>query len=209
MEIISIVASKGGVGKTTVSNVIAGMLNASGKSVALLDTDCNQYSSETTSFSDLLSYPVITVPSAAKFNELIKTSEYDFIVIDTAPHAHDSDLFIHILSHSDVVIGVTRPLPNDALAFEKIMLPVLGKITKPKKVVLINQRNHIQSAIQQAAEELIHEKIGSEISILNTVLHSRASYAAIGYFEVDGKADRKRIEETNRLQEELQKKGII
>lgn len=209
MKIISIVASKGGVGKTTVSNVIAGSLANAGSNVALLDTDCNQYSSETMSFSDLLPYPVLTIKTPGELNKVIKQKEYDYVVIDTAPHAHDSDMFIHILNSSDTVIGITRPYPNDVLAFEKIMLPALNRIPKAQKAILINQRAHIQSSIQKAAEELIEERLGCEIEILDTVMHSRAAYAAIGYFESDDKTDKKRIEETAKLTEELKKKGMV
>lgn len=208
MKVIAVVASKGGVGKTTVSNVLAGLLAGEGKRVEVWDTDCNQYSSETMSFSDLLNYPVVTVPSALELQAKIKAKSTDYAVIDTAPHSHDSDLFVHILNAADVIIGVTRPLPNDALAFEKIMVPILAKQNKPT-AVLINQRNHIRSAIQNEAENLVNERIGSEIQILDTALHNRASYAAIGYFEEDPKADAKRIEETKNLFQELQDKGLL
>ena len=207
MQVIAVVASKGGVGKTTVSNVLAGLISPAGK-VELWDTDCNQYSSETMSFSDLLSYPVVTVPDVKEFTGRLKTTQADFIVVDTAPHSHDSDLFIQILNSADLIVGVTRPLPNDALAFEKIMLPVLSKI-KTKKVLLLNQRNHIRSAIQNEAEGLINDRIGSEIEVLETALHHRASYAAIGYFEEDAKSDKKRIEESQKLLEELKENGLL
>jgi chromosome partitioning protein len=205
---IAVVASKGGVGKTTVSNVLAGLVAASGRSVELWDTDCNQFSAETMSFSDLLQYPVITLENETAFNGRVKESRADFVIVDTAPHAHDTALFAHILRQADAVIGVTRPLPNDVLAFEKIMLPLLGRIEKPK-ALLVNQRSHIQSSIQQAAEELIRDRIGSELHTLKTPLHSRASYAAIGYFEADEKADKKRNEETASLEKELKEKGIL
>lgn len=209
MKIISIVASKGGVGKTTISNVVAGILSELGKSVVLLDADCNQYSSETMSFSDLLPYPVEPVETKQKLDEVIKKGSYDFAVIDTAPHSHDSDLFIHILNNSDSIIGVTRPLPNDVLAFEKIMLPVLGQMSKPRKVLLLNQQSHIQSAIQSAAQDLIKERLSDQIDTLATALFTRAAYAAIGYFEIDEKSDKKKIIETKKLAEELQQKGIL
>lgn len=208
MKVIAVVASKGGVGKTTVSNVIAGLLADAGQSVELWDTDCNQYSSETMAFSDLLPYSVITVSTISELGAAGKNSSSDFVVIDTAPHAHDSELFVHILNKADAVVGITRPLPNDVLAFEKIMLPLLGKVNKPK-ALLINQRAHIQSAIQSAAEELIQDRIGGDIPVLNTKLHSRASYAAIGYFETDDKADKKRLEETQGLGRELKERGIL
>jgi len=207
VQVIAVVASKGGVGKTTVSNVLAGLLSPIGK-VELWDTDCNQYSSETMSFSDLLSYPVVTVPDLLSFSQGLKSNSSDYIIIDTAPHSHDSDLFVKILTSADLIVGVTRPLPNDALAFEKIMLPALSKI-KTKKVLLLNQRNHIRSAIQNEAENLIHDRIGSEIDVLETALHHRASYAAIGYFEEDAKADKKRLEETANLLDELKAKELL
>lgn len=209
MKVISVVASKGGVGKTTVSNVLAGLINDNGQNVELWDTDCNQYSSETMSFSDLLPYEVLTVSDQKQFDDALKNSQSDCIVIDTAPHAHDTSLFVHILNASNVIIGVTRPLPNDVLAFEKIMLPLLGKIKKPIKALLINQRSHIQSAIQKAAEELLIDRVSDSIQILDTKLHTRASYASIGYFEIDDKADKKRLEETADLEKELKDKGIL
>jgi len=208
MKIIAVAASKGGVGKTTVSNVLAGLLSEEGFNVELWDTDCNQYSSETMSFSNLLPYKVRTVPTSKELEKLLKNSQEDYIVIDTAPHSHDSELFIKILNSTDLVIGITRPLPNDILAFEKIMLPVLGK-TKSQKALLINQRNHIQSAIQKESENLIKERISPEIYVLETALHNRASYAAIGYFETDAQIDKKRIDETNLFFNELRNKDFL
>lgn len=208
MKVIAVVASKGGVGKTTVSNVLAGLLADSGEKVYVLDTDCNQYSSETMSFSELLNYPVLTVPDSKSLHQQLKNNQAGYVVIDTAPHSHDSDFFIQILNAANLIIGVTRPLPNDVLAFEKIMLPVLSKIKKPK-ALLINQRNHIQSGIQKESENLITERIGTEIELLETSFHHRASYAAIGYFEEDPKADKKRLEETKQLFEELKNKELL
>jgi cellulose biosynthesis protein BcsQ len=208
MKVISVVASKGGVGKTTVSNVISGLLVEDGFNVELWDTDCNQYSSETMSFSNLLDYEVLTVPDTKTLKELLNSSTSDYVVIDTAPHSHDSELFIQILNATDLVIGITRPLPNDVFAFEKIMLPVLSK-TKSKKTLLINQRNHIQSSIQKESEDLIKNRINSEINVLNTALHNRASYAAIGYFETDSKIDKKRIDEAKALYQELKSKDLL
>jgi cellulose biosynthesis protein BcsQ len=209
MRVISVVASKGGVGKTTVSNVIAGILAEGNLSVELWDTDCNQYSAETMAFSELLPYQVKTVANERDFDEALNQCQVDNVVIDTAPHAHDTELFIHILKQSDVIIGVTRPLPNDVLAFEKIMLPLLGQIKAPQKALVINQRSHIQSSIQQAAEELVQERISGGIQVLETRLHTRAAYASIGYFETDAKTDKKKIDETTALKRELVEKEIL
>lgn len=68
MKILAVVASKGGVGKTTVSNVLAGLIAESGRNVELWDTDCNQYSAETMAFSELLSYDVVTFEKEGAFN---------------------------------------------------------------------------------------------------------------------------------------------
>ncbi len=206
--IISVVASKGGVGKTTVSNVIATLLSSDGFIVELLDTDCNQYSSETMGFSGLLNYEVKTIPTVKELKNFLTNSKSDYVVIDTAPHSHDSDLFIQILNTSDLIIGVTRPLPNDVFAFEKIMLPVLSKFNG-KKALLINQRNHIQSAIQKESENLLIERINPEIEVLKTAFHTRASFASIGYFEADEKLDKKKNDEANALYQELKTKGLI
>jgi cellulose biosynthesis protein BcsQ len=211
-KIISIVASKGGVGKTTVSSVLAEELSKNFK-VAVFDCDCDQYSIEAVSSSGLLNFNFMTIENEVELKDAIKNfkNEFDYIICDTAPHSHMSSFFLDILKTSDTVIGVTQPSPNDILAFEKIMLNVLDASRelspRQRQFLLVNRVENIQSDIQKQSFELINDLLANKLNTLTSKLHNRAAFKSHGYFSVDQSKDVKKIKEVQSLVKELLDKG--
>jgi len=211
-KLISIVASKGGVGKTTVSAVLGDALAKKYK-VAVLDCDCNQYSIEAIGEAGLVNFDYSTIENSKDFKSIISElkHEYDYIIFDTAPHSHTEELFLDILEASDTVIGVTQPSPNDVLAFHKIMLNLLSESLKykpeQKQFLLINKVENIASDIQNQSFGLISEHLKNELIVLDTQWHSRAAFKSHGYFKEDEKKDKKKIKEVKNLIKELKEKG--
>lgn len=212
--IISLVASKGGVGKTTVSAVLGDEFAKTGKT-AVLDCDCDQYSIEGIGKAELVNFDYVKVEDSDDLMNAINhlKREYDYIICDTAPHSHTEKFFLDILKTSDAVIGVTQPAPTDILAFHKIMLNILKTAhdfnPKQKQLLLINRVENIASDIQKQSLELIDNLLADGISKLNTVFHNRAAFKAHGYFAEDPKKDKKKIEEVQTLVDELRTMEVI
>lgn len=212
--VISVVASKGGVGKTTLSAVLGDELKKN-SSVVVLDCDCDQYSIQTIGEANIVKFDFVALKDSVEFANAIGQlkHEYDYIICDTAPHSHTEQLFLDILEVSDTVIGVTQPAPNDIIAFHKIMLHLLNTAKEyksdQKQFALINKVENIASDIQNQSFTLINDLIAKDIEVLDTRFHNRAAFKAHGYFAEDPAKDKKKINEVERLVKELTEKGGV
>lgn len=207
-KIIGSVASKGGVGKTTILACIASEL-AKNFRVAVFDCDNDQHSILELTKSNLLGFDYLEIKNEEEFKKAIKavSKDYDYIFCDTAPHSHTDAFFLEIISSCDTVIGLTQPAPTDVLAFNKIMVNVLDEskkeLTEQKQFLLVNIVEHVNSDIQKESFKLIDELFAERINVLNTRMHRRASFKAHGYFPEDPVKDKKKIIEVDNLVKEL------
>ena len=170
MSIITIATSKGGAGKTTLAQVLAGTIADNGHSVAAIDADYNH------SFSDWVTtfkrYPISVeceldetniIPLADRLAE-----ENDLLVIDTAGAAMQATVFaigcadlVLIpcqLSSADVVEAVkTKQLIDSAAAMTKqsILTRVVLTDYQPKTVIA----GHVETELASCGLEVMPTKL--------------------------------------------------
>lgn len=95
MKVISVVNTKGGTGKTTISTNVATRLAMLGYNVLLIDMDAKQNSSLKVieirnSNNDLATVSAVTMKAKSLFKDIQNYSNFDFIVIDAG--AGDNEL---------------------------------------------------------------------------------------------------------------------
>jgi chromosome partitioning protein len=128
--IISSIASKGGVGKSTVALSMADALYQDGSSVLVLDTDPQGTASEWAQAQEAEGPMVIGAPSAEKVEREMDRlgSSYDAVVIDGSAQLQGATG--SIIRVSDLVLMPIQPSPADIWATENI-------------VELINERQEV------------------------------------------------------------------
>ena len=194
MQVITIAARKGGVGKTTLATHFSVIASADNAPVLLFDTD-PQHSlawwwrlrtGETPALieCDARELPKI-VPTARK--EGVKTC-----IIDTPPHAENS--ISDAMRISDIVLVPTRPGPFD-LAGVAATLELAKRVGRPALAII----NHAPprtgpnepSIVTEARETLKH--MGADVA--ETVIaqrvalsHAIISGSTVGEYEPDGRA---------------------
>lgn len=170
MSIITIATSKGGAGKTTLAQILAGAIAGRGHSVAAIDADYNH------SFSDWANtfkrYPISVaceldetkiIPLADRLAE-----DNDLLVIDTAGAAMQATVFavgcadlVLIpcqLSSADVVEAVkTKQLIDSAAAMTKqtILSRVVLTDYQPKTVIA----GHVEDELASCGLEVLPTKL--------------------------------------------------
>jgi len=127
---ISSIASKGGVGKSTVALSMADALYQDGSSVLVLDTDPQGTASEWAQAQEGEGPMVIGAPSAEKLEREMDRlgSSYDAVVIDGSAQLQGATG--SIIRVSDLVLMPIQPSPADIWATENI-------------VELINERQEV------------------------------------------------------------------
>ena len=137
MKIIAIVAQKGGVGKTTVSQCLAVEALRQGLAAAIIDTDPQKSAAEwgeQRAAADMDAPGVIALgsrPLVSLIDDLRKRGAR-LIVIDTPPHS--APAINAALDVSTGAIMITRPNPMDVRALEATW-GIVSRMKKPSAVV--------------------------------------------------------------------------
>jgi chromosome partitioning protein len=137
MKIIAVVAQKGGVGKTTVSQCLAVEALRQGLAAAIIDTDPQRSATEwgeQREAADIDAPSVIALgsrPLASLVDDLRKRGA-SLIVIDTPPHS--APAINAALDVSTGAVMVTRPNPMDVRALEATW-GIVSRMRKPSAAV--------------------------------------------------------------------------
>lgn len=111
MKVLAFVNTKGGVGKTTVTNMTGMVLTRMGYKVLVRDADpagsTYAWKKKARANGTPLPYPV-EVASASSIDDIEGDEEYDFILIDTPPDVRNN-LSRAIDDTADIIVLVTKP----------------------------------------------------------------------------------------------------
>lgn len=137
MKIIAIVAQKGGVGKTTVSQCLAVEALRQGLATALIDADPQRSATEWGEQRDAIGIDAPSViPLGSKSLSSIvvdlKKRGALFVVIDTPPHS--APAINAALDVSTGAVMVTRPNPMDVRALEATW-GIVSRMNKPSAAI--------------------------------------------------------------------------
>ena len=137
MNVIAVVAQKGGVGKTTVSQCLAVEALRQGLATALIDADPQRSATEWGEQREAAGIGAPTVlplgsKSLASIIADLKKRGAAFVVIDTPPHS--APAINAALGVSTGAVMVTRPNPMDVRALEATWA-IVSRMNKPSAAV--------------------------------------------------------------------------
>ena len=163
MQVLAIVSQKGGVGKSTLAVHLASESAAQGKRALLVDLDPQGSAMEWANRRGNLPPDVSGANPASLGREIARAAEdgYDFVVIDTAPHADHAAL--QAARAADLVAIPCRPSTFD-LAAISATLDLCRLANKPALVVL--NAAPIRSRVVIEAGEAISGKGGRLASVV-------------------------------------------
>jgi chromosome partitioning protein len=157
---IALVAKKGGVGKSTMSLLIAQALRQAGRQVAVNDWD----EQGTSTKSCRINGGEIAIPGG----------EYDYLIYDTKPDLKDSSTKSAV-THADVVIVVTTPSTPDMWEAKEAVEFVKHQNPNAIVRVLINRVKRGTLLAKGAADAA--DVLGISVPVLNTQILDRQVYA--------------------------------
>lgn len=176
MTVISILNQKGGAGKTTLSTNIAKGLQLEGYKVLLIDSDPQGSARDWSAANENCSITVVGIdrPTIDRDIKNIK-SQYDFIIIDGAPQAHD--LAVSAIKASDLVLIPVQPSPYDIWAAEALVNLVKQRIEITNgqlKAAFVISRAITGTKIGESVVEALADY---DLDILKTKTYSRVIYS--------------------------------
>jgi chromosome partitioning protein len=196
MQVVAVIAEKGGVGKTTLALDLAVTATRAGKRVAVLDVDPQASAAKWTD-RRTEEFPWVVSTQAARIGASIEQAAQqgiDFIVIDTPPHS--SAEAAEAARRADVVIAPTEPHVFAMETLDKLadLLKIAGGA--PFFVVISKAP---QGRDAEVAAEHIRQK---GIEVAPVVIHLRAAHrhaANVGKAAVEYEPKGKAAEETKQL----------
>lgn len=209
MKIISLINSKGGVGKTTLSVSLAAYLRNQNKKVLLVDADpqgslrdWKDAGNETNDFELTIAdrrQVLLQLP------KLIKKSGYDFVIVDTVGKM--GDLMGVSIAVSDVILIPVQPSPYDIWALNDVMeLINLRKTINPNLLSYVVINSAMPKTLM--SKYSIQDLKTAEMPMLESIIQQRVVYsqsACDGQSIYDFKNEDAK-EEINKLGEEVLKK---
>ncbi|NDV28572.1 ParA family protein [Desulfovibrio sp. JC010] len=194
MKIITMLAQKGGTGKTTLSIHLAAVAAGGNRKVVIADTD-PQGSSSVWSERRSKILPEVhkyTAQSLKKDIEALTGAGTEFLIIDTPPHSTENATIA--ASMADFIVIPSRPAILDLAAIGD-SVSIANKVGKPGAIVLNccpPPTRYGETAIVQEAREAL-ETYG--MNVAPTAISQRAAFShalidgrTVTEFEAKGKA---------------------
>ena len=190
MDVVAVVAEKGGVGKTTLSLSLAVAAVKAGRRAAIIDTDPQATASKWTDRRDA-EFPWVVPTHAARLSVALdqaRAQGVDFVVIDTPPHSGADAT--EAARRADVVL-----VPVEPHMFTLETVPKLADLLKlagnPPVLFVVNKAATQGREAQHAADFIRQQGY----AVAPVVLHARAAHRHAGNvgqaapeYEPDGKA---------------------
>src|SRR3712207_3310147 len=130
MAIITTASSKGGVGKTTLTNAIAEFLKRREWSVFCLDADPNKNLSGWLATTNMVPFKVVQADDLVSVASE-ESARHDFVLIDV-PGANSTTL-VNAIDISSLVLIPTKPDAKDVVEAFRTYQHVLAAITKARR----------------------------------------------------------------------------
>jgi chromosome partitioning protein len=172
MKIISFLNPKGGSGKTTVTINVSSCLAASGKKVAVVDTD-PQMSLTNWNRNEKARFDVYTASSEKDVYQVRKElSEYDYVIIDGAGSL--SVITSAAVMVSDLIIIPVTPSPLDFSASGSVVTVLEAQAyNRPVEARFLITRKIEQAKMLSVLKDSIAQ---TGIKALKTAINQRQSY---------------------------------
>lgn len=175
LQVVAIIAEKGGVGKTTLALTLAVAAVESGRKVAVLDVDTQATAANWTDRREA-EFPWVVATPAARLDAALtaaKVQGVDFIVIDTPPHAGADG--VEAVRRANLVLVPVEPHISSLETLPKVadMLKLAGAKTA---TVVLTKAPIRGKEIQEAAAYII----GQGFAVCPVALHLRAAHRHAG-----------------------------
>lgn len=175
-RVITVAQHKGGAGKTTLSAQIAVTLHNDGANILLIDVDPQGSLSEwhkarTTTLGRKNKIVLMQTQGWKMMREIQRLAkEYDYVIIDTPPHAEsESSIAIRL---ADLVIVPVQPSPLDVWACAPTLKIILSE-KRPLMLVMnrVPPKSNLNGTIMDKLEKM-------NIQVARQYLGNRVSYAS-------------------------------
>jgi cellulose biosynthesis protein BcsQ len=185
-KIIAVTGAKGGVGKSTVTLLLAWEFSRRGKTVAVIDADIQGSSISAKVLNPEIPFSVVKAQDRRELWE--KSKEFndkglDFVLVDTNPRSSFEDPLVAemLATLSDLTLVLSRPSPRDLKAQIKFSEMLKEKSSGKLRLVwnFVQPRTATHKAGMPEGESLLG------IRALKSFLSSRISYQDVGFDEAD------------------------
>ena len=174
-QIITIAQQKGGAGKTTLAAHLGVMLAEFGLNVAMIDVDPQGslsawHNVRRQQEGEAVPLGFVQTSGGHLASEIRRLSpDYDFIIIDSPPHA-DTDAR-NAVAHSDLVIIPMQPSPLDLWATQAT-LKMARKAKVPVKMVLnrVNPQAKLSQKMRDEMKDLSLSLFGNRVIYASALL---------------------------------------
>jgi chromosome partitioning protein len=189
MRVCSVLAAKGGVGKTTLCTTLAVAAVQDGKKAGIFDLDPQASATFWFDTREAETPPVASlVPSRLTHTlKAAKAAGFDLALIDTPPH--NRDIAFEAAEASDLIIVPARPAVFDARAVEAT-LSIIRATGKPTYAVLTMCQPFGREVADTAEALALMGAIVCPVQIGHRIAYSRAQQTGLAAQELDpdGKA---------------------
>jgi chromosome partitioning protein len=173
MQVVGLIAQKGGASKTTLSTNLAVAFARDGTTTLLLDLDPQASACRLLAERD---DPMLIAQDCAPgvLDRALKTARdggVDLCIIDTPPRADRAAL--EVARQCDLVIVPVRPTRLDLEALRETA-DILALVRKPALVVITQAPTAHSSKVIEQARDVVSS--GFQLPLADTVMHNRLSY---------------------------------
>jgi len=175
MKILSLVSAKGGVGKSTLSLLLAACLSQKHK-VALMDADIQSTCVSAKEVNPDLPYEIVSAPHLKEIvsqGKRLEEQGIEWLVIDTNPRSfleHPQQIE-EIINVSDLCLLACRPAPRDVRANVELAEKIISKKTNSRIVW-----NFVQPRINAHKESMRQAPDLLGLKSLKSFIKQRAAY---------------------------------
>ena len=172
--IISVINSKGGVGKTTLAINVAHSLILRGFKVLIVDADTQGSSRDWNATNEGKVVPTIGLDRKSLEQDVKALTGFDYIIIDSAPNA--KEMAVAALKSSNVVLIPVQPSALDIWATSDLVALVKERQAinpKLKATFVVNRKIQGSSTTKEINSILAN----SELHVLKCGLNQRVGYA--------------------------------